>query len=58
MALLELRRRAGQRELVVVEAPLDVEMGLHQMLIALALRADDGLVAVSTSPMKPSANGV
>src|SRR6266487_5440865 len=39
MALLELRRRAGEGELIVVEAPLDVEMGLHEVLIALALSA-------------------
>jgi hypothetical protein len=44
MALLELRRRAGQGKLVVVETPLDVEMCLHQILIALALRANDGLM--------------
>jgi hypothetical protein len=41
MALLELHGGPGERELVVVEALLDVEMRLHQVLIALALDADD-----------------
>jgi hypothetical protein len=41
MAILELRRRAGEGELIVVEAPLDVEMRLHQVLIAFALGAGD-----------------
>jgi len=45
MALLELRRRAGQGELVVIIQPLlNVEMGLHPIQIALALGADDGLM--------------
>jgi hypothetical protein len=39
MALLELRRRAGQGKLVVIQPPLDVEMRLHQVLIALAFGA-------------------
>src|SRR5882724_10140414 len=37
--LLERRRGCGQGELVIVEATLDVEMGLHEILIALALGA-------------------
>ena len=44
MARLELRRRAGKGELRVLEAPLDVEMRLHQVLIALALGADNRLM--------------
>jgi hypothetical protein len=41
MGLLECYRGAGEGELIVVEAPLDVEMRLHQVLIAFALGADD-----------------
>jgi hypothetical protein len=44
VCLLERRRGRGQRELVIIEAPLDVEMGLHEILIALALGALDRLM--------------
>ena len=44
MALLELRRGAGQGELVVIQPPLDIKVRLHQVLIALALGADDRLM--------------
>jgi hypothetical protein len=44
VVLLKRRRGAGEGELIVVEAPLDVEMRLHQVLIALALGADEGLM--------------
>ena len=39
MALLELRRRAREGELIIIQPPLDVEMCLHEVLIALAFRA-------------------
>jgi hypothetical protein len=44
VALLERRWGVGKGELIVVEAPLDVEMRLHQVLIALALGADNRLM--------------
>jgi hypothetical protein len=44
VSLLELRRGAGEGELIVVEAPLNVKMGLHEVLIALAFGALDRLV--------------
>ncbi len=44
MALLEFHRRAGQGELIVIEAPLDVKGCFHPVLIALALSADDRLM--------------
>ena len=37
MHLLERRGGRGQGELIIIEAPLDVEMGLHEILITLAL---------------------
>ena len=37
MALLQLGRRAGQGELVVIQPPLDITVGFHEVQIALAL---------------------
>ena len=39
MARLELRRRAREGDLIIIQPPLDVDMGLHEVLIAFALRA-------------------
>jgi hypothetical protein len=44
MHLLQRRRRAGQGELIVVPAPLDVEVGFREVLVTLPLGADDGLM--------------
>jgi len=44
MALVSRHGGPGQRELVIREPPLDVEMGLHPVLIALTLGADDRLM--------------
>jgi hypothetical protein len=52
MPLLQLQGCGGQGQLIVVQAPLDVEVGFHEVLIALALRADDGLVP----ELQPSAD--
>jgi hypothetical protein len=43
MALLEWRRPAGSGKLVVRQPPLNVDMRLHPIQIALARRADEGL---------------
>jgi hypothetical protein len=45
MALLECRRHAGQRELVVVEPPLNVEVRFHPVQVAFALRAYNSFMA-------------
>jgi hypothetical protein len=42
--LLECRGGGGQGELVIIEASLDVEMCLHQVLITLALGTLNRLV--------------
>jgi hypothetical protein len=44
MALLELRWRARQGKLVVIQPPLNIKMGLHEVLITLAFGALDRLM--------------
>ena len=44
MPLLQRQRCGRQGELIVVQPPLDIEVGFHQVLITLALRAFNGLM--------------
>jgi hypothetical protein len=44
MHMLQRRQRAGQGELIVVQAPLDVEVGFHEVLVTPPLGADDSLM--------------
>src|SRR5215471_19324486 len=44
MSLLELQRCLRQGKLIVIQAPLDIKMCLHEVLIAFALRADNRLM--------------
>jgi len=44
MDLFQLCWRLRQGELVVKQAPLDVKVGLHQVFVAFALRADNCLM--------------
>jgi hypothetical protein len=44
MAPLQLGRRAGEGELIVLQAPLDIEVCFHPVEVAFTLRTDDGLM--------------
>src|SRR5712664_763485 len=55
MGLLELQQRLRQGKLIVIQAPLDVEMCLHQVHVALALGAHNRVVVnaqTRTDPFK------
>ena len=44
MGLLECDRGVCAGELIVIQAPLDVEVGFHEVLVTLSLGTDDGLM--------------
>ena len=44
VGLLELQRGARQGELVIIQASLDVEMRLHEVLVAFALGTGNRLM--------------
>jgi len=44
MALFQLPGSAGERKLIVIEPPLDIEMRLDPVQIAFTLRTHDGLM--------------
>jgi len=43
MHLFELQRGGGQGELIIVQAPLHIEVGFHQIFVALALGTEQGV---------------
>ena len=44
MRLLELHRRGAQRKLIIIQAPLHIEVRFHPMQIALPFGTLNGLV--------------
>jgi len=44
VGLLELQRCACQRELVIIQAPLNIEMTLHEIHVAFALGTGNRLM--------------
>src|SRR4029450_10502395 len=57
MRLSKLTRGPGQGQLVVIQSALDVEMGFHQVHVALALGTDNGLV-INIQPGTDALKGV
>jgi hypothetical protein len=44
MLPLQFYGRAGEGELIVIQAPLDVKVGFHEVPVTLTLSTDDGLM--------------
>ena len=54
MRLVKLTRGPGQGQRVVIQAALNIKMGLHQVHVALALGTDNGLVVNVQPAQTPS----